>query len=90
MKGLRLKSTFKRDLKRVSRQHKEIALLEKVVNSIRNGEFSAESHRDHSLKGDWVGWRECHIQPDWLLIYKVTETEVFLARTGTHADLFEK
>jgi mRNA interferase YafQ len=49
-----------------------------------------EARRDHPLKGEWKGWRECHIQPDWLLIYRTTETEVLLARTGTHADLFER
>ena len=46
------------------------------------------ARRDHPLKGEWKGWRECHVEPDWLLIYKTTDTEVMLARTGTHADLF--
>lgn len=46
-------------------------------------------HRDHKLKGAWVGSRECHIKPDWLLIYRVEGEELFLERTGTHVDLFE-
>ena len=45
-------------------------------------------HRDHALKGDWVGYRDLHIEPDWLLLYRLTETEMWLARTGTHSDLF--
>ena len=45
-------------------------------------------HRDHALKGDWVGYRDLHIEPDWLLLYRLTETELMLARTGTHSDLF--
>jgi mRNA interferase YafQ len=48
------------------------------------------SNRPHRLKGEWKGYSECHVGPDWLLIYKVTDDEVRLARTGTHADLFEE
>ncbi|MGD0023228.1 MAG: type II toxin-antitoxin system YafQ family toxin [Xanthobacteraceae bacterium] len=52
--------------------------------------IGAGGGRPHPLKGDWKGYWECHISPDWLLIYKVTDEEVLLARTGTHADLFER
>jgi mRNA interferase YafQ len=45
-------------------------------------------HRDHPLKGDWVGYRDLHVEPDWVLLYRVTEAELMLARTGTHSDLF--
>jgi mRNA interferase YafQ len=88
MKALRLASAFSRDLKRIERRNYNRALLEAVVDALRAGEPLARARRDHPLKGEWKGWRECHIQPDWLLIYKVTDTEVLLARTGTHADLF--
>jgi len=44
--------------------------------------------KDHPLQGDWKGWRDCHVTPDWVLVYKKTATELLLARTGTHADLF--
>jgi mRNA interferase YafQ len=89
MKALRLASAFSKDLKRVERRGYKRALLETVVDALRRGEEVPMARRDHPLKGEWKGWRECHIQPDWLLIYKATDTEVRLARTGTHADLFD-
>jgi mRNA interferase YafQ len=45
-------------------------------------------HREHALAGEWIGWRDCHVAPDWVLIYRTTETELILGRTGTHSDLF--
>jgi len=88
MKTLRLATAFSRDLKRIERRNYNRALLENVVDALRAGEQLPKARRDHPLKGEWKGWRECHIQPDWLLIYKATDAEVLLARTGTHADLF--
>ena len=88
MKALRLATAFSSDLKRVVRRGYNRALLESVVDTLRRGEELPRARRDHLLKGEWKGWRECHIQPDWLLIYKSTDMEVLLARTGTHADLF--
>jgi mRNA interferase YafQ len=79
MKSLRLATAFSRDLKRIERR-----------NYDRAGESLPRARRDHPLKGEWKGWRECHVQPDWLLIYKATDAELMLARTGTHADLFGK
>ena len=69
-----------------------IALLEEVVERLAMGEPLPEKNRDHALTGDWVGHRECHIQPDWLLIYRM-EGDVLvltLTRTGSHSDLFGK
>ena len=88
MKALRLASAFNRDLRRIERRNYNRGLLEAVVDALRAGEQPPRARRDHPLKGEWAGWRECHIQPDWLLIYKATDAEVLLARTGTHADLF--
>ena len=88
MKNLRLASSFKKDLKRVTRRNYDCALLEAIVNALREAEPLPPARRDHALGGEWKGWRECHIQPDWLLIYRTTDDEVLLARTGTHADLF--
>jgi mRNA interferase YafQ len=88
MKALRVTAAFRKDLKRVERRGYSRALLETVVDALRRGEELPSARRDHPLKGVWKGWRECHVQPDWLLIYTTTETEVVLARTGTHADLF--
>lgn len=86
-----LSNRFKRDLKRAVRRGRDTALLEKAVNTLAERRPLPESNRDHALTGDWAGYRECHIQPDWLLIYKVHEEELLLLlmRTGTHADLFE-
>jgi mRNA interferase YafQ len=63
-------------------------VLESVVDALRAGEQLPRVRRDHSFKGLWKDWRECHIQLDWLFIYKATDSEVLFARTGTHADLF--
>ena len=90
MKTLRLSTAFKKDLKRITRRKCDRTLLEAVVEALRRAEVLSGARRDHPLKGEWKDWRECHIQSDWLLIYKTTETEVLLARTGAHADLFAK
>lgn len=88
MKAFVYRSSYKKDLKRISRRNYDLALLAQVLNTLRDGLELPVARRDHPLKGDWKGWRECHIEPDWLLIYRTTETAVLLARTGTHADLF--
>jgi len=88
MKTFRLTNAYKKDLKRISRRTYDLALLAGVLDALRAGEHLPLARRDHPLKGEWKDWRECHIEPDWLLIYKVTDSEVLLARTGTHADLF--
>ena len=88
MKTFRLTTAYKKDLKRITRRSYDLALLAAVLNALREGRQLPHTRRDHPLKGEWKGWRECHIEPDWLLIYKATDTEVLLARTGTHADLF--
>jgi mRNA interferase YafQ len=61
-----------------------------VVAKLQRGETLPAFNRAHPLKGDWKGYWDCHIEPDWVLIYKLTEDELRLARTGTHADLFER
>ena len=86
-----LSNQFRRDLKRAVRRGRDISLLEKIVNNLAERGPLPESNRDHSLTGNWSGYRECHIQPDWLLIYKVSDDELLLLlmRTGTHADFFD-
>ena len=81
---------FKKDLKLAIRRGYKIELLEEVVNLIAAGKALDEKYRDHLLTGDYGGLRECHITPDWLLIYQVKDSELilFLSRTGTHSDLF--
>lgn len=63
-----------------------------IIRALSRGEKLPEKNKDHELTGDWVGHRECHIQPDWLLIYRIEDDVLVLtlARTGTHSDLFEK
>lgn len=70
----------------------KIELLEKVVELLAMGEALPEKNRDHELSGNWVGHRECHIQPNWLLVYRIEDDVLVLtlARTGTHSDLFDK
>lgn len=83
---------FKRDFKLAMKRSMKIELLEEVIAMLAMGEKLPDKHKDHALTGNWVGHRECHILPDWLLIYRI-EDEVLvltLARTGTHSDLFGK
>ena len=89
MKALRFGGAFRRDLKRISKRGYDRARLDLIVDALRQGSALPASARAHPLKGEWKGYWECHIAPDWLLIYKVAVEEVALARTGTHADLFK-
>ena len=83
---------FKKDFKLAMKRSMKIELLEEMIAMLAMGETLPDKHKDHALTGNWVGHRECHIIPDWLLIYRI-EDEVLvltLARTGTHSDLFGK
>lgn len=91
MLDIRRTTQFKKDLKKIIKQRKNLALLEEITQQLRESIPLKSKHRDHLLVGEWYGYRECHITPDWLLIYKI-EDELHLlrlARTGSHADLFE-
>src|SRR5712691_1767755 len=90
MRSLRLASAFKKDLKRITKRRYQRPLLDAIVDALRRGHPLPPARRDHPLKGVWKGRRECHIEPDWLLIYEATDVELVLLRTGTHADLFDK
>ena len=83
---------FKKDYKRAMKRGLKIELLEKVVELLAMGEALPEKNRDHELSGNWGGHCECHIQPDWLLVYRIEDDVLVLtlARTGTHSDLFDK
>ncbi len=83
---------FRKDYKLAMKRGLRIALLEEVVERLAMGEPLPEKNRDHALTGDWVGHRECHIQPDWLLIYRMEGDVLVLTldRTGSHSDLFGK
>ena len=89
---IKFTSQFKKDYKAAIKRGQKIELLEEIISKLANGESLDEKHRDHNLSGNWSGFRECHILPDWLLIYRV-ENDVLvltLTRTGTHSDLFSK
>lgn len=79
---------FKKDLKRVSKRGKNIDKLEVIVNCLQAGESLDLRYRNHQLTGNWSFRWECHIEPDWLLIYQQTEVELILIRTGSHSDLY--
>ena len=82
------KSRFKKDFKKLQSSGKDLQKLAEVIRMLANEEELPERNRDHALIGDYADHRECHITPDWLLIYQTTETELLLVRTGSHSDLF--
>ena len=85
-------SRFKKDYKLAMKRNLRIELLDDVIRTLAKGEPLPEKNRDHALTGDWSGHRECHIAPDWLLLYRVEEglLVLTLTRTGSHSDLFGK
>lgn len=86
-----LSNRFKKDLKLAYKRGYNIDLLNEIVDKLANQEALPKKNRDHGLTGNYIGFRECHIQSDWLLVYRIDEDELFLflSRTGTHSDLFE-
>ena len=81
---------FKRDVKRAEKRGKDMAKLRALLTLLIEQIPLPASYKDHPLKGDWNGYRDAHIEPDWLLIYRVVEEELQLARTGSHSDLFDE
>jgi len=86
-----LSNRFKKDLKIIKKRGYDLDLLDAIVNQLAAEEPLADKHHDHSLVGDYAGFRECHILPDWLLVYRIDAEAIFLllSRTGTHSDLFK-
>jgi mRNA interferase YafQ len=89
MRAIRRTLEFKRDVKRVQRQGKDLGRLKWVIERLVEGQGLSAEYRDHVLVGQYKGTRECHLDPDWLLIYELTESEIVLIRTGSHSDLFK-
>ena len=89
---VKLTSQFKRDYKLAMKQHRDITLLDDTIRLLANGMPLPDEYRDHPLQGNWRGYRECHILPDWLLIYKLDDNVLVLTltRTGTHSALFNE
>jgi mRNA interferase YafQ len=84
MRAIFQTSQFKRDFKRIKKRGKDLNKLKEVVSILAKSEALADRHRDHAL----IGSRDCHIEPDWLLIYRVEGDSLFLERTGSHSDIF--
>ena len=85
-------SQFKKEYKLAMKRKLDISLLDEVIRILAKGEELPKERHDHELSNNWRGYRECHIQPDWLLIYKIQNGSLILTltRTGTHSDLFGK
>ncbi|MDE7221612.1 MAG: type II toxin-antitoxin system YafQ family toxin [Oscillospiraceae bacterium] len=92
MLTLSVTGQFRRDYKRLKKRGYDMALLEAVIDTLLAGQPLAERCRDHSLTGNYAGFRECHVRPDWLLIYAVDHGRLVLtaSRTGTHAELLDR
>lgn len=87
---IEMSTRFKKDYKLILKRGYDESLLKDVITVLSNGEVLPAKYKDHALTGNYVGYRECHITPDWLLIYRIEESILILAltRTGTHSDLF--
>lgn len=90
MLDVRYSSKFKKDFKVCVKRHYKLDLLQQVIDTLRIPEPLPVQNSDHDLSGNYSDYRECHISPDWLLIYCQRGQELYLYRTGTHADLFGK
>ncbi|MGD8263009.1 MAG: type II toxin-antitoxin system YafQ family toxin [Desulfobacterales bacterium] len=89
MRSIRRDTQFKRDVKRLTKQNKDFEKLKTIIQLLVEGEKLPAKTRDHRLKGTLKDCRECHIEPDWLLIYRIEGSELCLLRTVSHADLLE-
>jgi len=91
MLTLKTTSRFRKDYNLAKRRGLDLSLLAAVIDTLLAGQALDAKHRDHALVGEYAGFRECHILPDWLLIYSINQATLilFASRTGTHSDLFE-
>ncbi len=89
MRAIQRTPQFKRDVKRMEKRGRTFDEFKRLITKIATGEALDPRYRDHALAGQYKGTRECHIEPDWLLIYEVDVDAVILIRTGTHSDLFD-
>jgi mRNA interferase YafQ len=92
MLELETTAKYRKDVKLMHKRGLDLSLLEVIIEKLKNQETLEAKHHDHSLKGNYAGFRECHILPDWLLIYTINNEKLILtaSRTGSHSDLFNK
>jgi mRNA interferase YafQ len=88
MLEVRVTSRFKKEVKKAEKQQKDMRRLRDVIDMLQSEAPLPENNFDHALTGNYVGHRECHISPDWLLIYKIEKAYLILVRTGSHSELF--
>ena len=88
MRTLIFENRFKKDIKRLQKRGKDLNKLKVVIDKLLDNQELEPKYKDHALTGNWNGYRDCHIEPDWLLIYKISENQLFLVRSGSHSDLF--
>ena len=88
MLDVRYSTQFKKDFKLCAKRRYKLTLLQQVIDILRIPDELPARNADHNLSGNYTGYRECHIAPDWLLVYRYEGNELFLYRTGTHSDLF--
>ena len=81
---------FKKDYKRIKRQHKDIRKLLSVIEQLVSAQSLEKKYQEHTLIGKWKNHKDCHIEPDWILIFRLAEDELILERTGSHSELFDK
>lgn len=89
MKQIIFENGFLKDWKKLKKKRYDKSELDEIVDILVNDKYIPARYHDHALSGNYKGYRECHIRSNWLLIYKITEAEVFLVATGTHDDLFK-
>lgn len=90
MKRVSQTTQFARDIKRMRKRGKNLSKLQSVVKQLAEGKQLHSKHRDHALVGPWKPARDCHVEPDWILIYTADDDSLRLERIGTHSDLFKK
>jgi mRNA interferase YafQ len=88
---LKQTSQFKKDLRRMAKRHADMTQLDEVIVLLRERKQLPSKYKDHPLIGNWAGHRDCHILPDWLLIYRIDDDALILiaTRTGTHSEIFQ-
>jgi len=89
MRAIKTSNAFKKGYKRMEKRGKDTGKIKTVINLLAKDALLPESYKDHALTGSFSGFRDCHVEPDWVLIYKKEGDNLFLEVTGTHSDLFK-